>query len=388
MNVNKINKLFPPATIGVIGGGQLGRMFVFEAKRMGYHVIVLDPKPNSPAGQVADEQIVAGFDDISAYFELAKKTDVITFEFEHINAKILESLENSGYRVVPSSRTLGVIQNKFNQKTMLKRIGVNVPEFSEVNNLDELTNLFQYLDQKAILKSSFNGYDGKGNIVIKSKIELEPAYQMFSGEEVFIEELIDFTKEVSIVVVKNDTEVSFYPVVENVHQNSILIKTLVPARLTDDVLKKIHDTSLMIVEELDDYGVFCIEFFVDNDSEIIVNEIAPRPHNSGHYTIEGCITSQYEQLVRIVCGMPLGSTHLRQPCAMYNILGNEESKGKYSVSGLDSLFSIKDCHCHIYGKPDTNNLKKIGHITILGETVEEAEDKGRIALNSIRLKGE
>ena len=388
MNVNKINKLFPPATIGVIGGGQLGRMFVFEAKRMGYHVIVLDPKPNSPAGQVADEQIVAGFDDISAYFELAKKTDVITFEFEHINAKILELLENSGYRVVPSSRTLGVIQNKFNQKTMLKRIGVNVPEFSEVNNLDELTNLFQYLDQKAILKSSFNGYDGKGNIVIKSKIELEPAYQMFSGEEVFIEELIDFTKEVSIVVVKNDTEVSFYPVVENVHQNSILIKTLVPARLTDDVLKKIHDTSLMIVEELDDYGVFCIEFFVDNDSEIIVNEIAPRPHNSGHYTIEGCITSQYEQLVRIVCGMPLGSTHLRQPCAMYNILGNEESKGKYSVSGLDSLFSIKDCHCHIYGKPDTNNLKKIGHITILGETVEEAEDKGRIALNSIRLKGE
>lgn len=388
MNVNKINKLFPPAAIGVIGGGQLGRMFVFEAKRMGYHVIVLDPKPNSPAGQVADEQIIAGFDDISAYFELAKKTDVITFEFEHINAKILESLENSGYRVVPSSRTLGVIQNKFNQKTMLKRIGVNVPKFSEVNNLDELTNLFQYLDQKAILKSSFNGYDGKGNIVIKSKIELEPAYQMFSGEEVFIEELIDFTKEVSIVVVKNDTEVSFYPVVENVHQNSILIKTLVPARLTDDVLKKIHDTSLMIVEELDDYGVFCIEFFVDNDSEIIVNEIAPRPHNSGHYTIEGCITSQYEQLVRIVCGMPSGSTHLRQPCAMYNILGNEESKGKYSVSGLDSLFSIKDCHCHIYGKPDTNNLKKIGHITVLGETVEEAEDKGRIALNSIRLKGE
>jgi 5-(carboxyamino)imidazole ribonucleotide synthase len=388
MNVNKINKLFPPATIGVIGGGQLGRMFVFEAKRMGYHVIVLDPKPNSPAGQVADEQIIAGFDDISAYFELAKKTDVITFEFEHINAKILESLENSGYRVVPSSRTFGVIQNKFNQKTMLKRIGVNVPEFSKVNNLDELANCFQYLDQKAILKSSFNGYDGKGNIVIKSKIELEPAYQMFSGEEVFIEELIDFIKEVSIVVVKNDTEVSFYPVVENVHQNSILIKTLVPARLTDDVLKKIHDTSLMIVEELDDYGVFCIEFFVDNDSEIIVNEIAPRPHNSGHYTIEGCITSQYEQLVRIVCGMPLGSTHLRQPCAMYNILGNEESKGKYSVSGLDSLFSIKDCHCRIYGKPDTNNLKKIGHITVLGETVEEAEDKGRIALNSIRLKGE
>lgn len=193
---------------------------------MGYHVIVLDPKPNSPAGQVADEQIVAGFDDVSAYFKLAKKTDVITFEFEHINSKILESLENSGYRVVPSSRTLGVIQNKFNQKTMLKRIGVNVPEFSKVNNLDELINCFQYLDQKAILKSSFNGYDGKGNIVIKSKVELEPAYQMFSGEEVFIEELIEFTKEVSIVVAKNDTEVSFYPVVENEHQNSILIKHL------------------------------------------------------------------------------------------------------------------------------------------------------------------
>lgn len=388
MNVGKINKLFPPATIGVIGGGQLGRMFVFEAKRMGYHVVVLDPKPNSPAGQVADEQIVAGFDEISAYFELAEKTDVITFEFEHINVKILESLEIKGYRVIPSSRTLEVIQNKFNQKTMLSRIGVKVPEFSKVNNLDELSKYFQYFDNKAILKSSLNGYDGKGNRVIKSDVELEPAYQMFGGEEIFIEEFIDFTKEVSIVVVKNNSEISFYPVVENVHHNSILIKTLAPARLMDDVLQKIHDTSIKIVEELDDYGVYCIEFFVDDNSEVIVNEIAPRPHNSGHYTIEGCIASQYEQLVRIVCGMPLGSTHLRQPCAMYNILGSEESKGKYSISGLDSLYGIKDCHCHLYGKPDTNNMKKIGHITVLGETIDEAEDKGRIALNSIRIKGE
>lgn len=385
MNERKIDKLYPPATIGVIGGGQLGRMFVFEAKRMGYHVVVLDPKLKSPAGQVADEQIVAGFDEISAYHELAEKTDVMTFEFEHINVEILDSLERKGYKVIPSSKTLEIIQNKFKQKTMLREIGVKVPEFSRVNSLEDLKKEFQLLSQRAILKASLNGYDGKGNVIIKNIDDLEPAYRLFGDQEIFIEEFIDFTKEVSIVVIKNDSGVSFYPVVENIHQNSILIKTLVPAPLSNDVIQKIHDTSLKIVEELNDYGVYCIEFFVDNESEVIVNEIAPRPHNSGHYTIEGCVTSQYEQLVRVVCGMPIGSTHLRKPCAMYNILGNEESQGKYVVSGLDKLLSIPDCHCHLYGKSDTTNLKKIGHITVLGETVEEADQQGKEALKCIKL---
>ena len=381
----KIDKLYPPSTIGVVGGGQLGRMFVFEAKRMGYHVVVLDPKVNSPAGQVADEQIVAGFDEIWAYRELARKTDVVTFEFEHINVEILALIENEGFKVIPSSKTLEIIQNKYKQKTMLRKIGVKVPEFSMIHSLDDFKKEFLRLNQKSILKSCINGYDGKGNIIIKNADDLENAYQIFGEQEILIEELIDFIKEVSIIVVKNDSGVFFYPVAENVHQDSILIKSLVPASLPDGVIRKILIASERIVEELDDFGVYCIEFFVDNNFDVLVNEIAPRPHNSGHYTIEGCITSQFEQLVRVVCGMPIGSTTLRMPCAMYNILGNQGVNGEYVVSGLDAVLNTPDCHFHLYGKPDTSYFKKIGHITVFGETVDVADDKARAALQSISI---
>lgn len=380
------NKIYPPATIGVVGGGQLGRMFVLEAKRMGYYVVVLDPKENSPAGQVADQQIVAGFEDISAYRELARKTDVITFEFEHISVEILELIENEGGKVIPSSRTLDVIQNKYKQKTMLKKIGIKVPKFSMVHNFEDLKIEFQRLNQKAILKTCTNGYDGKGNVIIKDVADLENAYQFFGEQEFFIEELIDFTKEVSIIVVNNDSGVFFYPVVENVHRNSILIKTLIPASLSNEVLQKIHMASKKIVEKLNDSGVFCIEFFVDKNLDILVNEIAPRPHNSGHYTVEGCETSQFEQLLRVVCGMPAGSTQLRTPCAMYNILGNQSVDGKYVLSGLDAVLNIPNCYFHLYGKPETSNLKKIGHITALADTVEAANYKGQKALELLNVR--
>jgi len=381
----EIDKLFPSGSIGVVGGGQLGRMFVFEAKRMGYHVVVLDPKPNSPAGQVADEQIVAGFDEIWAYRELARKTDIITFEFEHINVNLLATIEKEGCKVIPSSKTLEVIQNKYIQKSMLRKMGVKIPEFSKVNSLDDLKKEFECLSQQAILKSCTNGYDGKGNYMIKNEDDLEKAYQLLGEQEVFVEELIDFIMEVSIVVVKNNSGISFYPVAENEHHDSILIKSLIPASLPDEVINKIHAVSEKIIEEFDDFGIYCIEFFIDNDYEVLVNEIAPRPHNSGHYTIEGCITSQFEQLVRVICGMPIGSTKLRMPCAMYNILGNQGVDGEYEVSGLDALLTIPDCHFHLYGKPNTNYLKKIGHITVFGETVVAADDKARVALQSISI---
>lgn len=375
--------LYPPGTIGVIGGGQLGRMFVFEAKRMGYRVVVLDPKVDSPAGQVADEQIVGGFDDVWAYRELAQKSDVITFEFEHINAQLLALLEQEGAKVIPSSRTLEVIQNKFDQKVMLQRIGVKVPAFYKVESMDELKKAFLTLNQKAILKSCTNGYDGKGNVVIKSADSLEAAYGSLGTNQMLIEEWIDYTKEVSVIVVKSHTGVFFYPVAENVHQDSILIKTLVPAAISPDVYERIQIASEKIVNELNDFGVYCIEFFVDQAGEVLVNEIAPRPHNSGHYTIEGCVTSQFEQLVRVVCGMPVGSTQLRMPCAMYNVLGNQSVDGEYRVSGLEGLLHMPDCHFHLYGKADTKHLKKIGHITVCGETVDIADARGSQALQSI-----
>ncbi|MBV1757258.1 MAG: 5-(carboxyamino)imidazole ribonucleotide synthase [Dethiosulfatibacter sp.] len=381
----KIDKLYPPSTIGVIGGGQLGKMIVCEAKRMGYNAVVLDPKTNSPAGQVADEQIVAGFDEIWAYRELARKTDIMTFEFEHIDVEILSLIENEGSRIIPSSRTLKVIQNKYNQKNMLQQIGVKVPEFRMINSIDDLMDAFNHFNQKAILKSCTNGYDGKGNMIIKNVADLESIYHGFDGQMIMIEELIDFIKEVSIVVAKSDLGVFFYPVVENIHQNSILIKTLVPSSIPDEVTEKIRDTSKKIVDSIDDFGVYCIEFFIDKNLDVIVNEIAPRPHNSGHYTIECCSSSQFEQLVRIICGMPIGSTYLRTPCVMYNLLGSDDVKGKYEIRGLEGVLNIPDCYFHLYGKPETDNLKKIGHLTVLGETVDAADKKANIALQNIKI---
>lgn len=385
MSTKDLKRLNPPATIGIVGGGQLGRMIAFDAKRMGYHVIVLDPKPAAPAGQVCDEQILAGFDDMDAFYELAKKSDVITYEFEHINADLLSLLEQDGYRVYPSAQTLKQIQNKFIQKTMLRQIGVLVPDFYPVETYDELEKIFYQLGQRLILKTCTDGYDGKGNQIIHSIEELKAAYEHFQGYEVMAEEYIDFEKEVSVVVAKNQHEIAYLPISENYHKNSILIKSLIPARISKETEMKIQEMGKKIVEHFQDYGIFCIEFFVDTKGRVLVNEIAPRPHNSGHYSIEGCISSQYEQLVRILCGLPLGSTELRSPCVMFNLLGSDHTKGAYTIDGLEELHKIPGVYFHLYGKAETQPQKKIGHLTALGIDVEEAEKKGQMALDALEV---
>lgn len=384
MKVREIFRLKPPSNIGIVGGGQLGRMLVLEAKRMGYNVIVLDPKPNSPAGQVADEQITADFSDIIALRELSTKTDVITYEFEHIDVELLSLIEKDGYKIYPSSNTLRMIQNKYIQKSMLKNLGIKVPNFYLVGSLDELKDIFYKLNQKIVLKACTGGYDGKGNIVIKDINKLEEAYKELCNNELMAEEFIDYIKEVSIIIAKNHEGIFFYPIAENNHRNSILINSIIPAKISNETEKRIRYIAEKIVEKIDDFGVFCIEFFIDSNLNILVNEIAPRPHNSGHYTIEGCITSQFEQLIRIITGMPLGSTKLRLPCSMYNILGSNDVNGKYCVDGIESILNIEDCHLHLYGKPESNHLKKIGHITALDDSVEKADMKAKKALLSIK----
>lgn len=386
MSLKNVSLLNPPSTIGIVGGGQLGKMMAVEAKRMGFKVIVLDPKRNSPASQVSDEQILANFNDKWALNELARKSDVITYEFEHIDADSLSEIEERGYPVYPSAKTLKRIKNKFEQKTMLDKIGVSVPKFFSIKNINDLERAYNELGGKLILKTCTDGYDGKGNIVIKNMDELYTAYEVFKGFELIAEEFIDFDKEVSILIAKDNNEICFYPVAENVHKNSILIKTTVPARVSNDINEKIRVIGKKIMDELDDVGVFCIEFFVDSNGRVLVNEIAPRPHNSGHYTIEGCKTSQFEQIVRIVCGLPLGSTELRMPCAMYNILGCSKTSGAYKIRGVENVLSIPDCHFHLYGKPETDHLKKIGHITVLNENVDKADLIAEAALNSIFLE--
>lgn len=386
MNCRGILRLKPPSNIGIVGGGQLGRMLTVEAKRIGYNVIILDPKTNSPAGQIADKQIVADFSDMEALRELAHKTDVITYEFEHINVELLSKLEKDGYKIYPSSNTLKMIQNKFVQKNILKDAGVKVPDFYSINSLDELKEIFNRFDKKIILKTCKGGYDGKGNIVIKDADKLEEAYNEFSNCELMAEEFINYIKEISIIVARNNEGITIYPIAENIHEDSILINSVIPAKLSKETENKIMEIAEKVTEAIDDFGVFCIEFFVDSNFNVLVNEIAPRPHNSGHYTIEGCITSQFEQLIRIITGMPLGSTKLRLPCVMYNILGSEDVKGKYSINGLESILDMEDCYFHLYGKEESNYLKKIGHITALASTTEMAAEKAKKAIDSIVIE--
>lgn len=386
MKTREISKLNPPSNIGIVGGGQLGRMLVLEAKRMGYNVIVLDPTENCPAGQVADEQIKAEFSDITALKELAIKTDVITYEYEHIDVEILSVIEQEGYNVYPSSNTLKMIQNKYIQKTILSDAGIKVPNFYPVNSSDELKDIFYKLDGRLVLKTCTGGYDGKGNIILKDINKVEEAYNEFSHAELMAEEFVDYVKEVSIMVARNHEGIVYYPVAENIHEDSILIKSTIPAEISDETEEKIKAVAKKVVEVLDDYGIFCIEFFVDSNANVLVNEIAPRPHNSGHYSIEGCVTSQFEQLIRIVAGMPLGSSKLRAPSVMYNLLGTEDVDGEYFVKGVDSILAIEDCHPHLYGKAESKYLRKMGHITALGDSTNDADLKAKEALGLLFSK--
>ena len=382
----EITQLNPPSTIGIIGGGQLGRMVAFEAKRMGYNVAVLDPKQNSPAGQVADRQITAEYSEFKAMKKLAELSDVLTCEIEHVSVDSLNLLELEGYKIYPSSNTLRVIQNKYVQKKLLMNKGINTPAFFKVNSLEEAKELYAHIGNKAILKSCRGGYDGKGNVVINNIAELEQAYYKFSGLEIMMEEFINFQKEVSIIIARNINGIEIYPISENIHMNGILIKSVVPACITKGIEESIQKISKEIIEILDDYGVFCIEFFIDDKGCVLVNEIAPRPHNSGHYSIEGCVCSQFEQLVRVICGMPLGSSKLKSSCVMYNILGSENIEGQYCLSGVDFALGLPDCHLHIYGKAKATHLKKIGHVTALDESMENAEKKAKQALSMLKIE--
>lgn len=387
MSENKHRILQPPAKIGIVGGGQLGKMITAEAKRMGYHVTVLDPTPQSPAAQVADKQIIASFMDRSAIKKLAADCDVVTYEFEHINSDMLIELETEGYNIYPSGNSLKNVQDKYIQKEMLKNAGIPVPDYVIVENTHDMMRCIDTLGLPFILKTRKGGYDGKGNFVVKTKEQIGQVLEEFKGYDLMAEKFINFEQELSIIVARDlNNNYTTYPIVENLHENSILHLTKAPANISDEIKKKVTKVAQMVMEVLDDYGVFCIEMFLTPNGEVYVNEIAPRPHNSGHYTIEACITSQFEQLVRVITGMPLGSPQLISPCAMVNILGNDTVQGSYSVEGLEEVLGDEGVFPHLYGKHSTKNMKKIGHITVLNESVRVAEEKALRALEKIKLK--
>ena len=367
--------LTPPAKIGIIGGGQLGRMLTLEAKRMGYHVTVLDPKEASPAAQVADEHILADYSDREQIRRLAETTEVMTYEFEHINADALCELEDADYRIIPSGRVLRKIQNKYLQKTILKNAGLPVPDFWKVDSVQQLEQIIEDRGLPLVLKSCFGGYDGKGNIVIRERAEVEQAVKSLEGTQYYVEEYVHFIKELSIMVsVDAKGEFIHYPIAENVHEDSILRLTKVPADVDDVIQAQVVKIAKEMMDTFGDTGVFCMELFLDGSNRLYINEIAPRPHNSGHYTIEACATSQYEQLIRILTGMPLGSAELILPCAMANILGDcNPAESSYHVEGLDKALAFEKLYIHLYGKHKISRLRKLGHVTVLSECAGSAE---------------
>ncbi len=363
--------LVPGATLGIVGGGQLGRMIGEAASPLGVDLIVLDPTPQCPAYPPATDQIVADFDDNSAIRELAERVDAITLEIELADPAGLEAaVDATGIPVGPAPSDLRMTRDKLREKEALSAAGIPVPAYRAVDDRTTLEAAFEDLGSPLMLKARHGGYDGRGNAVVASVAEAESYFGDLT--DLVAEELVDFEREVSVMVAQNESEQAIYPLAENVHESEILRETLVPARTSEDVAQRATDVARDVLSVLSGRGVFGIEMFETADGQIYVNELAPRPHNSGHYTIEGAETSQFEQHVRAVLDLPLGSTDLVESTAMANILGDgDESRPAY-LAGVESVLSTPGVHLHWYGKREVRPLRKMGHLTATGADLDEA----------------
>lgn len=372
---------YPLAKIGIIGGGQLGKMTAQKAKKMGFYVAVIDPTPNCPAAQVVDKQIVGDFYNERGLRELIEGSDVTTYDIEHINTKVLRSLSDEGHKIYPSPYLLDTVQDKLKQKDLLYKGGIPVPRHQMVKSPDCLAK-FGF---PAVQKSRKGGYDGRGVVLLKEKGDLEKAIKA----ESLIEEFIDFDKELAVMVARNaEGKTVSYPVVEMIFNKKANICDMViaPARIENKTEKQAEKIAIESVEALDGVGIFGIEMFLTKDGKILVNEIAPRPHNSGHYTVEACLTCQFEQLVRATTGLPLGSTRLLSPAVMINLLGCVGYEGRPVIEGLNRALSIPGLSFHFYGKRVTRPFRKMGHITILDENLKIAIEKAKKVKDFLKIR--
>lgn len=359
----------PGATIGILGGGQLGRMIALAGRAMGYRFITMDPTEDAPCGQTADRQIVARYDDVDAAMQLAAVSDVISYEFENVDAQVAEVLESQSY-VPQGSRLLRITQNRIREKTAIQEMGIPVAPFRVVASLADLQEAVRELGLPAVMKTATGGYDGKGQWVLKREEELEEAFETLAkaGTELIVEQFVPFELELSVIAARNpDGELAVFPTAENIHQDNILHLTIVPARVSEEVRERAEKIARMIVDKLDVVGLLAIEMFLTADGQLFVNELAPRPHNSGHYTMEACVTSQFEQHVRAVCNLPLGSTELLSPVVMVNILG------EHLQPVLDRVDELpRSAKLHLYGKAESKEKRKMGHLNVLAPSVDEA----------------
>lgn len=369
-------------TLGIVGGGQLGRMLAEAAIKLGYGVAVVDPTDNCPAKQVGARQIKAGFRDEKAIRELAKGSDFITIESEHVNAKTLSEISDKD--VNPSPRTIELIQDKYKQKQFLKENGLPVADFVEINSVENARLTLANFGGRMVLKSKTEAFDGRGNALVSSEEDLDAAFLRFNERPLYAEKVIPFQVELAVMVSKDFKDnIKSYPIVETVHSRSICVETYAPAQINDQLTEKAQKTAEKAVGILKGAGVYGVEMFLC-EGEIIINEIAPRVHNSGHYTMDACVTSQFEQHIRAVTCTELGSTEMTVPaCVMVNILG--ERDGKVELSGIEKAKAIDGVSVYIYGKSPTKIDRKMGHINAVGATIEEALDKARKAREMISI---
>lgn len=362
--------ILPEKTIGILGGGQLGRMMAISAREMGYRIAVLEPKNGSPCGQIADHEVITAYDDEQGAKELAELSDVITYEFENVDLKTAEWLETNA-NLPSGSRLLKYTQDREFEKKAVVESGCEVAKFAIIHNEEDLENALEEIGFPSVIKTCRGGYDGKGQIVLRSLEDVGQALDSFVGEQkAILEKWVPFEKELSVIVTRSTTgETKTFPVAENIHQDNILHQTIVPARISGEINRKATEIALRLAESFELVGTLAVEMFLTEDGEVLVNEMAPRPHNSGHFSIDACETSQFQQHIRAICGWPLGETTLLKPAVMVNILGEDLQKS------FDAIPQYSDVKYHLYGKDGAKPKRKMGHVTVLADTIEQAIEK-------------
>jgi 5-(carboxyamino)imidazole ribonucleotide synthase len=375
--------ILPGSTIGILGGGQLGRMIALSARHMGYRIVTLDPTQDSPCGQVADRQIVAAFDDAEAAAELASASDVVTYEFENIDAAVAESISRRSY-FPQGVAVLATTQHRAREKEAVEATGVPVAPWARVISLEDLRSAVSRLGAPCVLKTATGGYDGKGQRVIGEvageSLEdgIERAYAVLRGSarEMVVEAFIDYELEISVIVARSTTgELRAFPATENIHVDNILRLSVAPARISARIAAEAERIAIRLAESLDVVGLLAVEMFVAPGGRLLVNELAPRPHNSGHWTMEACVTSQFEQHVRAACGLPLGRTGILTPVVMANVLGEHvEPVLQWCASPVEPSAPTDgvDAKLHLYGKHEARRGRKMGHVNVLASDVDAA----------------
>lgn len=374
--------ILPNSTIGVFGSGQLGRMFAIEARKMGYRVHTFSPESDTPTGQVADIETSASYDDLDSVRAFAREVDVVTFEFENVPSAAVEAASQF-VDVFPSGEILHTTQNRLREKTFLADSGFPVAPFKHVRVIEDLYKAADVIGLPAVLKTAGFGYDGKGQIRLNAIGEIEPAFAALKGREAVLEAFVEFEKEVSVVCARGQNGAfTHYGVIENEHARHILDVSSAPAIISKKIFAEAIDIARHIANTLGYVGTLCVEFFLTGDETLLVNELAPRPHNSGHLTFDACVTSQFEQQLRAICGLPLGSTEFYRPAAMANLLGDLWDAGEPNWT---AALADTDVKIHLYGKIDPRKGRKMGHLTAIAHTTGEAS---RLVLESRRRLSE